>query len=62
MDLVRHTYWPSYGGGPGLRYLFGEFFPRMARTGVPEPVLHDIAVGNPARWLTLSAAAPEEVR
>lgn len=52
MDLVRNTYWPAYGGGPGLRYLFGEFVPRLARAGVPEDVLHALCVDNPARFLT----------
>lgn len=58
MDLVRHTYWPAYGGGPGLRYLFGEFVPRMARAGVPEDALQAICVENPARFL---AFVPKEV-
>lgn len=58
MDLVRHTYWPAYGGGPGLRYLFGEFVPRMARAGVPEEALQAICVGNPARFLSFQ---PKEI-
>lgn len=52
MDLVRHTYWPAYGGGPGLRYLFGEFVPRVARAGVSDEALEAICVHNPARFLT----------
>lgn len=55
MDLVRHGYWPAYGGGPGLRYLFGEFVPRLGRAGVPGDVLHTICVTNPARFLTFSS-------
>lgn len=52
MDLVRSVYWPAYGGGPGLRYLFGEFVPRLARAGVPQDALHALCVENPARFLT----------
>ena len=57
MDLVRHTYWPAYGGGPGLRYLFGEFVPRMIRAGVPEAAADEICIANPARFLSFE---PEE--
>ena len=54
MDLVRHTYWPAYGGGPGLRYLFGEFVPRMIRAGISEDVVYRLSVTNPARWLAFT--------
>jgi 5-phospho-D-xylono-1,4-lactonase len=52
MDLIRNSYWPAYGGGPGLRYLFGDFVPRLARAGVDEESLHAICVSNPARFLS----------
>lgn len=60
MDLVRNVYWPAYGGGPGLAYLFGEFVPRLARAGVPEDALQRICVENPARFLSFvpQEAAP----
>jgi 5-phospho-D-xylono-1,4-lactonase len=59
MDLIRNSYWPAYSGGPGLRYLFGEFVPRLARAGVDEDSLQAICVSNPARFL---AFVPREER
>jgi phosphotriesterase-related protein len=54
MDLVRRTYWPAWGGGPGIAHLFGEFVPRLARSGIPESALEAMCVTNPARWLAFT--------
>lgn len=60
MDLVRNTHWPAYGGGPGLRFLFGEMVPRLARAGIDPAVLDAMCVDNPARWLTFTPQTTKE--
>jgi phosphotriesterase-related protein len=48
MDLARRSYFPSYGGGPGLGYLLQTFVPRLRAEGLGETV-QLIFVDNPAR-------------
>ncbi len=52
MDLARRSYYPSYGGGPGLGYLLEVFAPRLEREGLGEMV-RQIFVDNPARAFAL---------
>jgi 5-phospho-D-xylono-1,4-lactonase len=53
MDLARRSYWPGYGGGPGLPYLLKTFAPRLREEGLGE-VVSKIFVENPARAYTLA--------
>jgi phosphotriesterase-related protein len=52
MDLARRSYYPSYGGGPGLGYLLEVFAPRLQREGLGDMVQR-IFVDNPARAFAL---------
>jgi phosphotriesterase-related protein len=52
MDLARRSYYPSYGGGPGLGYLLGVFAPRLEAEGLGDMVQR-IFVDNPARAFAL---------
>lgn len=51
-DLARRSYWPAYGGGPGLDYLLTAFVPRLRAAGLGE-VADAALVTNPARALRL---------
>ncbi|MDQ6739793.1 MAG: aryldialkylphosphatase [Actinomycetota bacterium] len=53
MDLARRSYYPSYGGGPGLGYLLGVFAPRLEAEGLGD-VVRQIFVENPARAFALT--------
>jgi predicted metal-dependent phosphotriesterase family hydrolase len=57
MDLARRSYYPSYGGGPGLGYLLGVFAPRLEAEGLGEMVQR-ILVENPARAFALPETVP----
>jgi 5-phospho-D-xylono-1,4-lactonase len=64
MDLARRSYYPSYGGGPGLGYLLGVFAPRLEAEGLGEMV-QQIFVENPARAFAMvdtasSGSSPAE--
>jgi predicted metal-dependent phosphotriesterase family hydrolase len=60
MDLARRSYYPSYGGGPGLGYLLGVFMPRLGAEGLGDMV-HRIFVDNPARAFAFAeTAGPSE--
>lgn len=50
-DVARRTRYVSYGGMPGLGYLFDRFVPRL-RTAVGDDALASVLVANPARWLS----------
>jgi phosphotriesterase-related protein len=52
MDLARRSYYPSYGGGPGLRYLLDVFEPRLRAEGLNDAV-DQIFIHNPARAFSL---------
>lgn len=51
-DLARRSYWPAYGGGPGLDYLLAVFLPRLRAEGL-EDVADAALRTNPARALRL---------
>jgi phosphotriesterase-related protein len=55
MDLARRSYYPSYGGGPGLGYLLETFVPRLKGEGLGD-VVQLLLVENPARAFTMSSA------
>jgi phosphotriesterase-related protein len=50
-DVARRTRYVSYGGMPGLAYLFERFVPRL-RSTLGEAALAALLVDNPARWLS----------
>jgi phosphotriesterase-related protein len=50
-DVARATRYTSYGGMPGLAYLFDRFVPRLRRW-VGDDVVDAILVENPAQWLS----------
>lgn len=47
-DLARRSYYPSYGGGPGLAYLMSTFMPRLRDEGFGD-LQQKVLVDNPAR-------------
>lgn len=56
LDFARRSYYPSYGGGPGLGYLLGPFAQRLRDEGLGD-VLDLIFVQNPARAFSLAPVA-----
>lgn len=52
MDLARRSYYPSFGGGPGLGYLLQRFVPRLEAEGLGS-LVPLIFVENPARAFAL---------
>jgi phosphotriesterase-related protein len=52
LDFARRSYYPSYGGGPGLGYLLDVFVPRLEAEGLGETARR-ILVENPARAFAL---------
>jgi phosphotriesterase-related protein len=55
MDLARRSYWPSYGGGPGLRYLLETFAPRLKAEGL-DAVVPLLLIENPARAFSVAGS------
>lgn len=51
MDAARHTYWKSYGGGPGLAYLLTDFVKELHERGLAEHQ-QKIFVENPKQLYT----------
>ena len=49
MDAARQGYYRSYGGGPGLTYLLGEFSNLLDARGISREVRQGLFVANPAR-------------
>ncbi|HEY3755676.1 MAG TPA: hypothetical protein VGL42_05965 [Opitutaceae bacterium] len=49
MDAARRSYWKSYGGGPGLEFLLGEFSKRMQAEGIGADLLECLFVNTPRR-------------
>ena len=49
MDAARQGYYRSYGGGPGLTYLLGEFSDLLDARGFGPEVREWLFVANPAR-------------
>ena len=56
MDAARRKYWTSYGGGPGLTFLLGQFSHRLRAHGLGDDDLHRIFVSTPAT--TYAVAQP----
>jgi predicted metal-dependent phosphotriesterase family hydrolase len=54
-DVARRTRYATYGGMPGLAYLFDRFVPRI-RSVVGSAALASLLVDNPARWLSWEPA------
>lgn len=50
-DMGRKSYLTSYGGGPGFRYLLGEFVPRLLDEGFTQNIVDKFFVHNPANFL-----------
>lgn len=48
MDMARNTYWKSYGGSPGLNYLFTSFHEQMNKRGLSQ-YLEKIFYHNPQK-------------
>lgn len=53
-DLARRSYWPSYGGGPGLTYILWRFIPWLRESGVSAGQIDNLIIYNPARALSFS--------
>ncbi len=53
MDAARHTYWKSYGGGPGLVYLLTTFRDELEKRGLAS-YWNNLMVENPAALYTFS--------
>lgn len=51
-DLARRSYWPSFGGGPGLSYLLTTFVPRLRAEG-KDDIADAALVTNPRQALSL---------
>jgi phosphotriesterase-related protein len=49
MDAARRSYWKSYGGGPGLSYLYNDFRQQMLEAGIAPELVHKVFVTTPAR-------------
>lgn len=49
MDAARRSYWKSYGGGPGLAYLYRDFKNQIVEAGISEELIHKVFVTTPAR-------------
>jgi phosphotriesterase-related protein len=54
MDAARNRYWRSFGGGPGLAFLLGEFIPSMESAGISRELIDRIFVVNPAETYSFS--------
>jgi phosphotriesterase-related protein len=52
-DAGKQSYQKAYGGGVGIDYDLAVFCPRMLEEGIPEDVIADIFVNNPARIFAL---------
>ncbi|MDP3072569.1 MAG: hypothetical protein Q8N18_19905 [Opitutaceae bacterium] len=54
MDAARRAYWRSYGGGPGLSFLLGDFSAQLREAGLPQALLARIFVSTPASTFAFS--------
>lgn len=56
-DMAKRSYLPGYGsgGGPGYTYILWRFLPWLREEGLPEDVIQDLVVNNPARALQFTA-------
>jgi 5-phospho-D-xylono-1,4-lactonase len=53
MDAARNTYWISYGGTPGLRYLLTTFVDELTVRGL-YPFFNKLFIDNPRRIFSFS--------
>lgn len=53
-DMGSNAYWRSYGGSPGLRFLFGTFVKKLAGKGVSPDDITQITEENPPLALSIS--------
>ncbi|MCH9682345.1 MAG: hypothetical protein K0V04_12985 [Deltaproteobacteria bacterium] len=56
-DISRQGYWTSYGGGPGLAFVVGEFRERLAKAGLTTEQIAMLYEDNPRKFLTFGPAA-----
>ncbi|BCM88511.1 phospho-furanose lactonase [Abditibacteriota bacterium] len=49
MDAARRSYWKSYGGEPGLGYLYGDFKNQMLDAGIDGGLIYRVFFTTPAR-------------
>jgi phosphotriesterase-related protein len=52
-DLARSSRYLSYGGGPGLAYLYQKFIPKLIKA-TDEQTVAKILVENPISWLSFT--------
>lgn len=48
-DFARKSYFPSYGGGPGLTYILWRFVPLLREHGVEQSAIDQMLIHTPAR-------------
>jgi 5-phospho-D-xylono-1,4-lactonase len=51
-DMARRRYLGAWGGGPGYRFILGEFLPRLRAAGLDGAAAQALVVANPASFLT----------
>jgi phosphotriesterase-related protein len=51
-DMARRRYLGAWGGGPGYRFILGEFLPRLRAAGLDDADVRALVVANPASFLT----------
>jgi len=56
MDAARRSYWKSYGGKPGLSYLYGDFRSQMLEAGIGQELVDKVFVSTPARVYSFNSA------
>jgi predicted metal-dependent phosphotriesterase family hydrolase len=54
-DAARRGHWAVHGGTPGLGFLLGPFRDTMRVRAIPEPVIENLFVSNPARAFAFAA-------
>jgi 5-phospho-D-xylono-1,4-lactonase len=60
-DAARRSYLGVYGGTPGLGWLLGAFSRLMLERGIPQVVIDEFFVANPARAFAFASPALPEV-
>jgi len=60
-DVARRRRYVSYGGMPGMAYLFDRFLPRV-RAAIGDVATDRILIDNPARWLRWEPPTPNGLR
>lgn len=58
MDAARRGYWRSYGGTPGMTFLWSVFVPMLVAAGLRAEDVDRIFVANPARAFRFRARDP----